>query len=296
MTRIAVLSDIHGNLPALEAIIADLRQFKIDHVIVAGDFINVGPFSTQVTERIADLRWAIIRGNHEFYMLNHGTPQEPPEHRNYRLPPWLNETIPLAWRQYIAALPDELTLCFQDAPPLRVIHGIPNNPWDGIFPNESDAEIAPLLANIREEYLIAAHTHLPMDRIVPGEAREWRVLNAGSAGLPLDGNAATACYMMLKGDSGGWRPTFRRIDYDIAPLMVEMERLDYAGLFGAEGVMFMEEFRLARPHILPFHAWRQQHHPDAPISVELAAAFLRDPAHLFEHLHPSYRLNLEDSY
>ena len=73
MTTLAILADIHGNMPALEAVIQDLRQVAVDHVVVAGDCINWGPFSQEVVERIAREAWAVIRGNNEFYLLDYQT-------------------------------------------------------------------------------------------------------------------------------------------------------------------------------------------------------------------------------
>ena len=63
--RFAVLADIHGNLPALEAVLADLAQFEVEQVVVAGDLINWGPCSAAVVERVVAAGWAIVRGNNE---------------------------------------------------------------------------------------------------------------------------------------------------------------------------------------------------------------------------------------
>jgi predicted phosphodiesterase len=122
MTRLAILADIHGNLPALEAVLQDLSQFKMDHVIVAGDVINWGPFSAQVMERVTREGWAVIRGNNEFYVLDYNTPRAPSEWEEYSLLPWLHGQLNGHWRNVIAAWPD--------APPLRVVHGSPRSPWD----------------------------------------------------------------------------------------------------------------------------------------------------------------------
>ena len=67
MTMLAILADIHGNLPALEAVLEDLAHFKVDHVVVAGAMVNWGPFSAQVMDRVTSEGWAVIRGNNEFY-------------------------------------------------------------------------------------------------------------------------------------------------------------------------------------------------------------------------------------
>ncbi|MFN8372996.1 MAG: metallophosphoesterase family protein [Anaerolineae bacterium] len=110
MTRLAVLADIHGNLPALEAVLADIQPFNVDQVVVAGDNINMGPYSVEVMERI--MGYAVMRGNHEYYLLDHQTPRAPAHWHDYTQPPWLNATIPARWRSVIATLPDALQLRF----------------------------------------------------------------------------------------------------------------------------------------------------------------------------------------
>src|SRR3972149_5518130 len=87
MTRLAILSDLHGNLPALEAVQQDLSRFQVDYVIVAGDVIDRGPFSVQVLERVTREGWAVIRGNAEFYLLDYGTPRAPAEWNDLSLFP-----------------------------------------------------------------------------------------------------------------------------------------------------------------------------------------------------------------
>src|SRR5690242_4951955 len=106
MTRLAILSDIHGNLPALEAVIQDLDQFQVDHVIVAGDVINWGPFSAQVVERVVREGWAVIRGNNEFYLLDYNTPRAPRlwQSDDWPLLPWLHAQLAGHWHSVSRSL------------------------------------------------------------------------------------------------------------------------------------------------------------------------------------------------
>jgi predicted phosphodiesterase len=71
--RLALLADIHGNLPALEAVMAELERLQPDQVVVDGDLINAVPFSAQVIDCVRQQRWTVVRGNHEFYYLDFGT-------------------------------------------------------------------------------------------------------------------------------------------------------------------------------------------------------------------------------
>ena len=88
MTRLAVLADIHSNLPALEAVLDDLKQFTVDRIIVAGDVVNWGAFSDWVMDRVADEECAVIRGNNELYLTEWQTPRMPESWKIFTLPPY----------------------------------------------------------------------------------------------------------------------------------------------------------------------------------------------------------------
>jgi predicted phosphodiesterase len=276
MTRLAILADLHGNLPALEAVQADLAQFSVDQVVVAGDVINWGPSSAEVAARVLEAGWAVIRGNNEFYLLDYGTPRAPAawaDTNQWALLPWLRQQLPNPWTAVIAAWPDTLSLRFPDAPPVRVVHGSPRGNAEPIHSAATEAEIADMLAGVREPLLIAAHTHLAMDRQVNG----WHILNPGSVGVPLDGRHL-ARYLLLEGDSRGWRPTFRAVPIDPAPVLVEFERQGFLESCGVVGELVMEEYRHARLELLPFVVWRQSCFPNQPLSYDLLAEYRRiDP-------------------
>ena len=76
--RLAILADIHGNLPALEAVVAELERLQPDHVVVDGDLINAVPYSTEVIDFVRAQSWLVVRGNHEFYYLDFGTERAVP--------------------------------------------------------------------------------------------------------------------------------------------------------------------------------------------------------------------------
>ncbi len=128
MTTLAVLSDIHANLPALEVVLADIEAHDIDYLIVAGDVINWGPFGREVMERLMPLAPAVIRGNNEYYLLDYNTPRAPAawaDQRQWQLLPWLARTMRGRWHTRIATWPDTISLQFPDAPPVGIVHGSP---------------------------------------------------------------------------------------------------------------------------------------------------------------------------
>lgn len=285
MTRLAILSDIHGNLPALEAVMSDLAREGVDQVVVAGDLINCGPFSPEVVERVLGLGWAVIRGNNELYLLDYDTPRAPAHWNGYTLPPVLHRQLGGRLVGRIATWPDALTLRFRDAPTVRVIHGSPRSHFEGMSPLTTDDEIRAMLAGVEELTVIAGHTHLAMER----QVGRWRVINPGTVGTPLDGTFE-AQYAILEGGDDGWRVSFRRAAYDLAPVFAAFERWGFVEQTGVTGRLVVEEFRTARLHLLPFLRWSQAVAPDAPHDAALLERYLAT-ADRWAYTPPEYHLN-----
>jgi len=286
MTRLAILADLHGNLPALEAVLTDLAQFQVNQIIVAGDVINWGPFSAAVTERVVREGWPVIRGNNEYYLLDYNTSRAPAEWRDphhFPMLPWLNAQLTGRWHNIIAAWPDTLRLCYPNTPPLRVVHGSFRRNSDSIYPNVTPEKIERMLASVEEEWVIAGHTHIAM-AITRGR---WTVFNPGSVGVPLDGQLS-ASYMLLEGNEAGWTPTFRRVPFDYAPLFAEFERQRFIEHCGLIGTLVLEEFRTARLKLYPFLQWRAAQGSPA-FSPQLLEAFWKiDP---WEYIPEAFWLN-----
>lgn len=272
MTRLAILADIHGNLPALEAVLADLAQFPVDHVVVAGDVVNWGPHSAAVMARVTAAGWAVIRGNNEYYLLDYETPRMPPAWGEFVLLPWLKRQLAGRWHALIAGWPDTLSLRFPDAPPIRVVHGSPRANTDPIYAISPEAEVAARLAGVEEPILITAHTHLPLDR----RCGPWRVFNPGSVGVPLDGAPGgqyLARYLLLEAAAGDWRAEFRAVPFDVQPVLAEFQRQGFVDECGVTARLVIQEFEQARLRISPFMAWRAARRPGAPLTPELLAEF-----------------------
>lgn len=284
MTRLAALADIHGNLPALQAVIDDMRQFNVDQVVVAGDSVNWGPFSREVLELVFQRRWALIRGNNAFYALDYQTKRAPDHWTSFSLPPILREQLGDRWLTALSCLPDSLSLRFVDAPPLRVFHGLPDNPWQAIFPAATAGEVAGWLRSIQESTVICAHSHIPMHRQVD----RWQIFNPGSVGVPLDGQFS-ASYMILDGHAQGWElAAHRRIPFGYDPLYREFDRQNFVERGGVTARLVIEEFRSARLQVLPYVLWKSKHFADRADDIELLRAFLALDD-VSEYIPPAYR-------
>jgi len=234
--RIAILADIHGNLPALEAVLADLTQQAPDAVYLLGDSINRCPWNNEVLDCLTARGWPSICGNHELVIGRLGTPQNrPPFTDRVRFPTlwWTAEQLTPRHLQAIRLLPAELRLDLDGCPPLRLLHGKPGNPFVGFLPEAHDESLADELATTAEAVVVCAHTHRPLLRTVRRLAadaagpRAWHIFNGGSVGLPYNGDPR-AQYLLLDGKGQQWRPILRRVDYDHSGL---------AAAFAASGMM-----------------------------------------------------------
>ncbi len=306
--RIAVIADIHGNLPALLAVLTELERAAPDFVVVNGDLINGIPFSTAVVDEIRQRDWIVIRGNHEFYYLDYGTVRALPgsdDHDRWGQLHWLVDQITPEQGYYLATLPDERTFYLPGTQPIRMAHGVPGNNRVGFYTDQPDLEVVEAIQPIDEETLISAHTHLQIDRhiywnateetVMPAPSstdkdplhhctaspttglRHWHVINPGSVGLPLNGRP-TAQFALLDHvgedeEAGGWRVTHCETPYDRA---ITLTAYHESGMLTAGGVisqLFYWEVVTAEAEIVLFYRWAWQHgfDPDQAIYAAFKA-------------------------
>ena len=202
--RIAILADIHGNLPALEAVVADLRARRPDAVYLAGDQVNRCPWSNEVMDLVAAEGWPMIAGNHELALAKLWQPNCPPFLADRRRFPdlwWTHRHVSAAHLATIRGLPLEMHLTPAGVPALLVVHGSPCKVTAGFAPDLDDAQLRRLLAGASAPVVIGAHTHQPVDRQIGAQ----RVLNPGSVGMPYNGDPR-AQYMLLDVEAAGLPP------------------------------------------------------------------------------------------
>ncbi|MBF6590495.1 MAG: metallophosphoesterase family protein, partial [Ktedonobacterales bacterium] len=164
MPSFAVLADIHGNVPALEAVLADVARVQPDRLVVAGDFVNRGPQSRAVLERLAPLNLPAISGNHDTWLAMLARGENLPA--DWQTPWWTPvrraaaELTP-AWCAWLDALPTTLRVELPGAAPVRVVHGSPRHSREGMGRMRSDEQVAEALAGVEERTVIGAHIHYP---------------------------------------------------------------------------------------------------------------------------------------
>jgi putative phosphoesterase len=200
--RIAVISDVHGNLTALEAVIADLRETAPDLVLHGGDLAGPGSRPAEVVDRIRTLGWPGVLGNTDEMLFR---PESLPQF------PLAGKIEEMAAHTRAAVGADRLA--WLQSLPLRhvqgglaLVHASPDSTWRSPAPQAADEELAAAYRSLNSPLVVYGHIHRPFIRAAGG----MTIANSGSAGLPYDGDRR-ACYLLLDDN----RPQFRRVEYDV---------------------------------------------------------------------------------
>ncbi|HEX6493475.1 MAG TPA: metallophosphoesterase family protein [Candidatus Dormibacteraeota bacterium] len=214
--RLCVVSDIHGNLHALEAVLADARRAGADMLVVAGDLVHQGPRPAETLDLLDSLDGdglgplRMIRGNTDRHLLEDPAPE--------RLAgvEWTREQLGAERLRRIAGLPAELAIGER-----LVVHGSPHADDHGVWPDTPVEEFdSPRWSSV----LVCGHTHTAMHR------REGtrHVVNGGSVAWPLDGDPRPGYAIVDDGD-GDLRVELRRVDYDRGRTLAELEERGVPG-------------------------------------------------------------------
>lgn len=251
--RIAVFADVHGNLPALEAVLEDIEAQQIDEVLVGGDLVGRGPQGSAVVHRIAERELPSVKGNHEDYLLSfrHGdVPEAWLSAEEWAASRWMAAELTDEAVERIAALP--FTLASELTPQLRLVHGTPRSNNEGVGPWSSEEQVARHLGSVAEPVLVCAHTHRPLERRFP----DGLVVNVGSVGLPFNRDRR-AQYAILELRGREWEVEFRRVDYPLARTLAIYEESGFLAEGGITARLLELELCHAVPYLVPFMKWAE---------------------------------------
>jgi predicted phosphodiesterase len=206
--RVAALYDIHGNLPALEAVVQDIRQAGVDQIVVGGDVLP-GPMPAETIACLLELDIPVqfIHGNGEREILaqlagkeTSGVPEQ------FRMViRWVAEQLSPHQRQVIASWPDTLQLAIPGLGEVLFCHATPRNDTEIFTRLTSEERLLPIFAGLDAAVVVCGHTHMQFDRNIGAT----RVVNAGSIGMPYGEPGA---YWLLLGSG----VELRRTNYDRA--------------------------------------------------------------------------------
>lgn len=252
--KIAVLSDVHGNVPALEAVLEDIQRWGADEVIVNGDLVNRGPCSLDVLELLQRERpdARSLRGNHENWLLYSAAQGARPESNTWEIDRFAHWTVARMGEalQQVAEWDDHLDLTDLEGGSLHITHGSRLGDRYGIPPECDGDELVEKLGDPRDLF-IASHTHRAFTRRFNGTL----VINTGSVGQPFDGDVR-ASYARLLFHDGSWHGGIERVRYDRDQAIADFERSGFMAQGGALTRLIFREFFEARMHVGP---WRRQY-------------------------------------
>jgi len=246
--RIAIIADIHGNITALEAVLARVAELKIDQLLVAGDIVVGSPDSRACWERVKSLGCAVLRGNHERYVFDLGTERARPEWSTPQFGPvqYAEAQLGAANIRELAGLPTTLKL--EGAEELLFVHGSARADSDVIFPYTTQEDLAAMFAGTSERWIVRGHNHYA-GVLLWGQRR---VVTAGAVGLPLDGKPSAQFLVMERKSGGEWEPQHHLVNYDVEKAVRRFRESGYLEQAGPMARLFMREVETASFHLLPF--------------------------------------------
>ncbi|MBI3207531.1 MAG: metallophosphoesterase family protein [Candidatus Solibacter usitatus] len=208
--RIAVVSDIHGNRTAFEAVLADLRTASPDLILHGGDLADSGSSPAEIVDSIRDLGWRGVRGNTDEMLVR---PESLTEFA--RQSPQLQALFTVIEEMAAFArdaLGEDRLAWLRGLPhaqmvgPMALVHASHESLWRAPMPEAGDAELLRVYQQLEHPVAIYGHIHRPYIR----QLHELTVANTGSVGLSYDGDPR-ASYLLL--DEG--KPAIRRVEYDV---------------------------------------------------------------------------------
>lgn len=271
--KVAIISDIHGNVHALDAVLADIKTVGVDQIIVNGDLVNRGPNNTAVMERLSGDGYRLILGNHDALVVN-----------------WFDHhpDIPVAWYDdpfwrgvawsveqlqrsnhldTLRDLPMTYEIALPDTPRILISHGSPRHYREGYGPFLKADAYFEIMEAFPADIYIGSHTHRQDEREVAGKT----FLNSGAVGAPFNGNVR-AQYLLLTLKEGMWEWEFRAVPYDrhIAIAAYESSGLLPYGNLSAH--IFKMELEYALPIYAPYWSWGEKY--EKPMNWETWEEFL----------------------
>lgn len=229
--KIAALYDIHGNLPALNAVLKELEQVQPDRILVGGDIVS-GPLPVQVLERLLQLGDQVIwiRGNGEREVASVFDTHGVLELDKGDVTSWVAEQLTPTQRSFLGQLQEKIVLQVGGLGEVLFCHATPRNDYEIFTPISSMDRIKRMFSGVEQQMVICGHTHMQFEM----QIGKISVFNAGSVGMPY-ADQPGAYWLLLSADGC----EFRRTEYDLeqAAEEIKVSRYPQATHFAEENVL-----------------------------------------------------------
>lgn len=219
--RLALISDIHGNNVALEAVLTEISTQNITQLICLGDIASTGPQPCEVIKQLQEIGCPVVMGNMDAWLLQ-PEPKGQPDVRRQRwqeMDLWCTQHLSSADRAYLRSFPPSIEHPLPDGKMLLCYHGSPRSYNERILPTTPEEELEQALAGTRGDLMAGGHTHVQMFR----RFKDILVLNPGSVGLAMDRvsplsdirQPAFAEYAIVEYDKTSLHVGLHRIAFDL---------------------------------------------------------------------------------
>lgn len=243
--KLAVISDIHGNMQALEAVLDDIEREKCEKILCLGDLAMAGPEPTKVIQTIKNLKDAgrleLIQGNTDEMIAYY---DKFGEHVKSKFPIMGNalendvQIIPTEFKDFLKNLDKQKELKIEGVN-ILLVHGSPRKNDENISPDLPLSEIEEMLKDTTADVIFCGHTHIPCGYQT---SRKQTVVNVGSVGRPFTPEPQ-ACYVIAEFSEGSFEVKHKFIDYDRETASKILAKRDFEGAEKLAKILLRPEFR-----------------------------------------------------
>jgi len=219
--RIAVFSDIHSNILALNKVLRDIEKQDYNRVYCLGDLVGYGPNPNETIQTMRESRITTIMGNYDegvgFEKGDCGCAYTTDEEKmdGQKSIEWTTDQVTSENKEYLRNLHDKIEFT-ANGYKVILVHGSPRRINEYLYKDRPERSLTRMLESIDADILVCGHTHKPYHRIVNGV----QIINDGSVGKPKDGDNR-ACYAVIELDEG-IKVEFKRVEYPITPVAEEI--------------------------------------------------------------------------